>query len=96
MLPIQFFLQEFLLFLQCCHVCIFIKKTELRECWGGLIPEKLGRKRTPGTVLLLLLLGAACSVFANILVAMLLDTSDVSGVSGKYGTDHERKKLFLC
>lgn len=48
----------------------FYKKDRRRRVMGGLVPEVSGRKLDPGKILLLLLMGAGFSVYANMLVAL--------------------------
>ena len=73
----------------------FYKKDRTARVLGGLIPEKPGRKLTPGTVLLLLLLGAACSVFANILVAMLQNILNVQAYQENMEQIMSGKSFFM-
>lgn len=73
----------------------FYKKDRTARVLGGLIPEKPGRKLTPGTVLLLLLLSAACSVFANILVAMLQNILNVQAYQENMEQIMSGKSFFM-
>lgn len=76
--------------------CIyFYKKDRNARKLGGLIPEKPGRKLKPGTVFLLLLLGTACSVFANILVAMLQNILNVQAYQENMEQIMSGKNFFM-